>query len=154
MPKEIERKFLVLKPQWDQVPRPEGILIGQGYLSTDPACTIRVRTYGDKGFITIKGKQAGISRDEFEYEIPLAEAEEMLRIFHPPQTAKTRYKIPFAGHTWEVDEFIEANAGLIVAEIELGYIEESFERPAWIGREVSDDPRYLNVNLARKPLKS
>jgi|WetSurMetagenome_2_1015567.scaffolds.fasta_scaffold149299_2 adenylate cyclase len=154
MPKEIERKFLVDKPLWEALAKPEGIPVRQGYLSTSPQCNIRVRVYGDKGFITIKGKASGISREEFEYEIPKADAEEILRTFTPPQTAKVRYLIPYRSHTWEVDVFIEENEGLIVAEIELGSEEESFVRPDWTGREVTEDPRYLNSNLAKNPIRS
>jgi adenylate cyclase len=153
MPKEIERKFLVIKPLWDALPKPAGILVRQGYLSADTLCNIRVRVYGDKGFITLKGKQDGISREEFEYEIPHADVEEILRKFTPPQTAKFRYLIPHMGHTWDVDVFIEENEGLIAAEIELGSENEPFERPDWVEKEVTDDPKYLNSNLSRVPYK-
>ncbi len=154
MAKEIERKFLVQKEGWKRAEKPQGTLIRQGYLSLDPAYVVRVRTYGDKGFITIKGKQTGITRDEFEYEIQLSDAEEMLRKFTPPQTAKVRYRVPFKGHTWEVDEFLEENEGLIVAEIELQDPDEGYEVPDWIGEEVSMDPRYLNSSLAVHPFNS
>jgi adenylate cyclase len=154
MPQEIERKFLVRKEIWHALIKPAGTLIRQGYLSTGSGLAVRVRTYGGKGFITIKGNHSGITRDEFEYEIPLQDAEEMLRKFTPPMTAKIRYRVPFEGHTWEVDEFLEGNEGLIVAEIELGNADEGFGIPEWIGEEVSLDPKYLNASLALRPFTS
>jgi adenylate cyclase len=149
MGREIERKFLVKNDTWRA--GAEGIPYVQGYLSRDADRTVRVRRAGTKAFLTIKGKPDGISRAEFEYEIPLADTGELLALCVGPLVEKTRYRIPFAGHCWEVDEFHGANAGLIVAEIELTAPEDAFEKPDWLGEEVSDDPRYANSRLSECP---
>lgn len=153
MAKEIERKFLVKPRNWSELG--PGLKIRQGYLSTVPERTVRVRTYGDRGYITIKGKTSGISRDEYDYEIPFGGATEILdHLCLQPLIEKTRYRIPFKGHTFEVDEFAGANRGLTIAEAELKSADEKIELPEWIDRDVSDDPRYFNSNLAQKPFTS
>lgn len=124
----------------------------QGYLSTAPERTVRVRTAGDKGYLTIKGPSRGASRLEFEYEIPLQEANQLLdELCHRPLIEKRRYKIPLGGLTWEVDEFFGENDGLILAEIELRDEHQAFDRPVWLGQEVTGDPRYYNANLVSHP---
>ncbi|MFL0798497.1 MAG: CYTH domain-containing protein [Cellvibrionaceae bacterium] len=149
---EIERKFLV-KHLPDHLP--EGESIKQGYLHSDKALTVRVRTKGEKAFLTIKGATEGISRAEYEYEIPVAEAESMLSsLCRGPKIEKTRYTFQENGHLWELDVFSGDNEGLTVAEVELQSEQETVRPPAWIGEEVSNDPRYFNSNLARKPFKS
>lgn len=150
MGREIEKKFLITNEEWRGLA--EGKHYCQGYLSTEKDRTVRVRTVGEKGFITIKGRNVRESRLEFEYEIPLGDARELLaELCQKPLIEKTRYKIPFAGFTWEVDEFSGENKGLIFAEIELKYEGEPFPLPHWIGREVTDDPRYYNANLVNMP---
>jgi CYTH domain-containing protein len=153
MAKEIERKFLVRPRKWSELGT--GLVIRQGYLSTTIERTVRVRTYGERGYVTIKGKTSNISRDEYEYEIPLKDAIEILDgLCIRPLIEKTRYRIPFGGHTFEVDEFVGANLGLTVAEVELKSADEKIELPDWIDREVSGDPRYFNANLAQKPFST
>ena len=150
MAKEIERKFLVKPRNWSELG--PGLKIRQGYLSATIERTVRVRTYGDRGYITIKGKTSGISRDEYEYEIPFADATEILdHLCLQPLIEKTRYRIPYKGHTFEVDEFTGANRGLTIAEAELMSVDEKIELPDWIDRDVSADPRYFNSSLAQKP---
>jgi adenylate cyclase len=150
MANEIEKKFLVRPRKWSELG--PGLIIRQGYLSTDNERTVRVRTYGDRGYITIKGITKGISRKEYEYEIPPADANELLdRMCHRPLIEKTRFRIPFGGHTFEVDEFIGDNRGLTVAEVELKTAGETVDLPDWIDREVSGDPRYFNSNLSLHP---
>jgi adenylate cyclase len=150
MAKEIERKFLVHPRKWSDLGA--GLVIRQGYLTVSTQCSVRVRTCGDRGYVTIKGATSGIVRDEYEYEIPLGDANEILANLcqHPP-IEKTRYRIVFKDHTWEVDEFAGANRGLTVAEVELKDAGEQVELPDWIDREVSGDPRYFNSNLSIKP---
>lgn len=146
--KEIERKFLV-KKNW--VPQSAGSRIAQGYLSTDPDRTVRIRIRGDKGYITVKSRNQGILRQEFEYEIPLAEAEAMLKLCVQPIIIKTRYIEEIAGYNWEIDVFAGVNAGLIVAEIEVPKLETNFVKPQWLGEEVSADERFFNSNLIKNP---
>jgi len=153
MGKEIERKFLVEGNVWRDLA--QGIRYRQGYLSTVIERTVRVRTIGDKGFITIKGQTKGITRSEYEYEIPVDEANIMLdELCEHPLIEKDRYKIAFGKHVWDVDEFHGENSGLILAEVELENEEQVFETPEWIGREVSDDARYFNANLIANPYRS
>ncbi len=153
MPKEIERKYLVLEGAWRS--NRKGVLCCQGYLTLDAERTVRVRKIGSKGFITIKGKQEGITRYECEYEIPLHDAEELLKdICIKPIIKKTRYKVEFKNYLWEVDEFMDENAGLITAEVELSDDSEKPSLPDWVGKEVSDDYRYANSNLVRNPYKN
>jgi len=148
---EIERKFLVDRIAWHPE-RANGKRYRQGYLSSEPGCTVRVRIAGQQGFLTIKGATHGIERLEFEYSVPLADAEQLLsELCHQPLIEKTRYREPWAGLIWEVDVFEGDNAGLIVAEIELPSAGTHFDRPPWLGVEVSHDPRYFNAALARNP---
>jgi adenylate cyclase len=146
---EIERKFLVRRELW--APDSAGTLYRQGYLSREHGRTVRVRRAGERAFLTIKGASHGIVRAEFEYEVPLADADELLALCHQPLIEKRRYLAPYRGHTWEVDEFLGANAGLWVAEIELDEPNAAFASPPWIGLEVTDDARYLNSNLVDHP---
>ncbi|MDD2463634.1 MAG: CYTH domain-containing protein [Desulfobulbus sp.] len=150
MAQEIERKFLLANDQWRSLV--QGVQYRQGYLHADRTCTVRVRIAGKKGFLTIKGATVGIGRNEYEYPIPLDEARAMLDELCPhPQIEKIRYTIPFAGFTWEVDEFFGENQGLIVAEIELEHEEQSFDKPTWVGEEVTGDKRYYNAALCKNP---
>ncbi|MEZ0388384.1 MAG: CYTH domain-containing protein [Verrucomicrobium sp.] len=146
---EIERKFLVKSDAWRE--GPTGTLYRQGYLSRDKDRTVRVRQAGAQGFLTIKGGRSGLSRSEFEYPIPLADAQEMLTLCLPPLIEKTRHLRTHQGFLWEIDEFHGENAGLIVAEIELPAEDTPFEKPAWVGADVSHDPRYFNSRLAEHP---
>lgn len=148
---EIERKFLVHKNKWDSFTKPKKDFYRQGYLFSDSNKTIRVRQTNDKGYITIKGSVIGLSRPEFEYEIPKADAEELLNQFSVSELIKVRYKILFKNKIWEVDEFLGDNLGLIVAEIELKHENEQFEMPDWIANEVTDDNKYYNSCLAKTP---
>ena len=152
MGKEIERKFLIKSEAWrNLVP---GVLYRQGYLCSAKERTVRVRLGGEKAFLTIKGLTVGATRAEYEYEIPVRDARAMLDdLAEKPLIEKIRYRIPYEGLIWEVDEFLGDNAGLIVAEVELGSEEQTFVKPAWVGKEVSDDPRYFNSNLARHPFR-
>jgi len=153
MPKEIERKFLVKNDAWRG--QDAGKRYRQGYLSTVKERTVRVRTAGDKGFITVKGVSVGASRSEYEYEIPLGDANEMLdRLCERPLIEKVRYRVPHAGLVWEIDEFEGDNRGLIVAEVELKDEHQAVPLPNWVGEEVTGDPRYFNANLVTKPFTS
>lgn len=146
---EIERKFLVRNENWRTV---NGTPYRQGYLNSDLHRVVRVRTMGETAVLTVKGLNTGAVRREFEYDIPLTDANEMLdNLCERPLIEKTRYRIEFAGHTWEVDEFFGENTGLVVAEIELDSEDENFERPDWLGKEVTADPRYFNSNLVLRP---
>ena len=150
MGEEIERKFLVIGEDWRQ--EATGTLYQQGFLSTEPERTVRVRVAGDRGWITIKGRTAGARRAEFEYEIPAADAQKMLEtLCRHPLIEKVRYMVRTGGRVWEVDVFGGANAGLVVAEIELEAEDEAFEKPSWIGDEVTEDPRYFNSSLVEHP---
>jgi adenylate cyclase len=147
---EIERKFLLASDAWRGQGQPT--LMRQGYLCTDPVRTVRVRIEGERALITIKSKSTGATRGEWEYGIPVPDAAELLeRLCEQPLVEKVRHRIDHAGHTWEVDEFLGENAGLVVAEIELGAEDEAFEKPDWIGREVTGDKRYYNSSLIRLP---
>lgn len=150
---EIERKFLVAGDGWRQ-PAERQTHFSQGYLSRDPARTVRVRIAGATAFLTIKGATRGATRAEFEYGIPLADARQLLALCDGPVVEKIRHLCVVEGMTWEVDEFLGANAGLLVAEIELGDEDQPFARPAWLGDEVTGDARYVNANLAVKPFNS
>ncbi len=153
MAQEIERKFLV-KGDFKSLATKSTRII-QGYLSSVPERTVRVRVKGDKGFITIKGigSQSGASRYEWEKEIPVEEVNELLKICEPGVIDKTRFLVPVGKHTFEVDEFYGENEGLILAEIELSSEGESFETPNWIGQEVTGDARYYNSMLMKNPYK-
>lgn len=150
---EIERKFLVDKEKWQQLDKGQSIFYKQGYITSEPAKTIRVRISSDKAFLTIKGNTTGASRVEFEYEIPISDANELFNIFCISSVAKNRYEIHHSGKIWEVDEFLEDNEGLLVAEIELGSENELFDLPAWISEEVTEESKYYNANLASHPFK-
>lgn len=147
---EIERKFLVSGDAWRTLGAP--VLLRQGYLSADPERTVRVRIEGEQGVLTIKSKSEGASRGEWEYPIPLRDAEELLdRLCERPLVEKYRRRIDFQGFTWEVDEFLGENAGLVVAEIELPAEDTVFDLPDWIGKEVTGERRYYNSSLIRLP---
>lgn len=148
---EIERKFLVNNLKWNAINKPEGEIIRQKYILTDEEKTIRIREKGNKGYFTIKGKKKGITRTEFEFEIPLEQALEMMKTFSGGMISKVRYKINFEGKLWEIDEFLDDNIGLIVAEIELRFEDETFSVPDWVAKEVTHDTKYYNSNLAIKP---
>ncbi len=148
---EIERKFLVKKDFWQKVNKPIPDFYRQGYLYSDVSKTIRVRIANQHAWLTIKGKTTGASRPEFEYEIPVAEASEMLSAMTESQIEKYRYKLSVEGKLWEVDEFKGDNEGLLVAEIELGNESESFSLPDWAGEEVTHDSRYTNAALSKVP---
>ncbi len=150
---EIERKFLTKGNDWKT--QTKGIRYCQGYLPVSGECIVRVRTAGNKGFITVKGRTVGASRTEYEYEIPAADAEAMLKDFcDKPLIEKLRYKVDYAGMTWEVDEFFGDNAGLITAEIELSSESQPIELPPWVGIEVTGDHRYSNSNLGKNPYRN
>ncbi|MGI4022112.1 MAG: CYTH domain-containing protein [Janthinobacterium lividum] len=151
---EIERKFLVDDQKWSEFNKPEGTAYRQGYLANEKDKTIRIRIAGDKAFITIKGATEGFTRKEFEYEIPLNDAQELLESFSLKGTSKIRYRVPVGNKVWEIDVFSGDNEGLIVAEIELNSEEETFEKPGFLLEEVTYDPRYYNSNLALHPYKS
>jgi adenylate cyclase len=145
---EIERKFLVAGTEWRQA---NGIRLSQGFLNRDKQRTVRVRIAGQEAFLTVKGETRGASRAEFEYEIPREDAEQLLALCEGSLVEKIRYVIVHEGRTWEVDEFLGENQGLVVAEIELTREDESFEKPSWAAREVTEDPRYYNSSLATHP---
>ena len=148
---EIERKFLVRGEFRKNVT--EATEIVQGYLSSSPGRTVRVRIRDEKGYITVKGKagESGIDRFEWEKEIPVDDARELLKLCEPYPVEKTRYLVPSGAHLFEVDVFHGENSGLVMAEIELGSADEAFEKPPWLGEEVSGDPRFYNSSLSAKP---
>ncbi|MBL7067934.1 MAG: CYTH domain-containing protein [Candidatus Marinimicrobia bacterium] len=149
---EIERKFLVINDAYKE--SSTAVLYRQGYISNDFQRVVRVRVAGKKGFLTIKSQVSDISRLEFEYEIPLADAMEMLEhLCLKPLIEKYRYQLNIDGNIWVVDEFLGDNKGLVVAEIELDSEQQSFSRPAWIGEEVTGDSKYLNASLVSYPYK-
>lgn len=149
MPLEIERKFLVIKEK--MIIGVRGEYLCQGYLTDDPARTVRIRIAGEHAFLTIKGPGSGISRSEFEYPIPVSEGREMLKMAIFPPVEKTRYKIQHEGLLWELDIFHGSNEGLLLAEVELQSEDQKITLPPWAGREVSGDPRYFNSYLAKFP---
>lgn len=149
---EIERKFLVINNNWKA--GASSAVLKQAYLNSSPERTVRVRIEGDAAFITIKSKNRSITRQEFEYPIPADDAEKLLLLCETPPLEKKRYTVKHAAHTWEVDEFMGSNQGLVVAEIELENEGETFSRPDWLGEEVSGDSRYFNSNLTLKPFCS
>lgn len=147
---EIERKFLLTGDDWQKLARAKAFR--QGYLNSHEERTVRVRTIDDMGFLTIKGISIGVSRMEYEYEIPVEDARVLLEeLCEKPIIEKNRYKIDFQGFTWEVDQFFGENEGLIVAEVELESEDQQFTKPSWVGAEVSDDSRYFNSNLVKHP---
>jgi adenylate cyclase len=152
MGREVERKFLVAGDEW----RAPGTASSfrQGYLSTVKERTVRVRAAGDHGLLTVKGITRGATRSEFEYRIPVDDAQTMLdELCERPIIEKVRHVVEYAGKTWEIDEFEGVNAGLVVAEIELEDEDQPFERPPWIAEEVTGDPRYYNANLIAHPYR-
>lgn len=147
---EIEKKFLITNDNWKTLGT--GKEYSQGYLSSGKETSLRIRTIGERGIITVKGPNEGGKRLEFEYDIPYVDAREMLdKLCHKPLIDKIRYKIPFGGFTWEVDVFKGENEGLVFAEIELESVDQPFDIPEWIGEEVTGDPRYYNANLVSYP---
>ncbi|MEA5466926.1 CYTH domain-containing protein [Leptothoe sp. PORK10 BA2] len=152
MAQEIERKFLVQNETWRTLA--EGRYYCQGYIPTQGKQTVRIRIVGDQGYLTLKGPAKGISRSEFEYAIPLADAQRMLQeLCQKPLIEKHRYRIPIGPVVWEVDDFLGENQGLILAEVELTQAEQTVALPSWIGTEVTGDPRYYNSNLVLYPFK-
>ena len=145
---EIERKFLVTGSEWKAA---AGVSYRQGYLNRDKERVVRVRLAGEKAFLTIKGKSAGATRAEYEYEIPATDAGQLLKLCDGPLIEKIRRVIIHDGDKWEVDEFFGENSGLVVAEIELRSEEQTFTRPNWLGTEVTDDSRYYNSSLSSHP---
>ena len=144
---EIERKFLVTGDGWRAS---EGVVLRQGYLSTQPERTVRVRIEGDNAALTIKGLTRGATRSEYEYEIPLRKPT-LLRLCEPPLIEKVRRRLEHDGLIWEVDEFLGDNQGLVVAEVELDREDRPFTKPPWVGEEVTHDPRFYNANLVANP---
>ncbi len=149
---EIERKFLVDTQKW--MPKKEGIKIVQGYLSVDKERVVRVRIKGNHAYLTIKGNQQGITRTEFEYEIPVNEAGDLLSMCIDFPISKTRYLEQIGGLTWEIDVFDDANKGLVMAEVELENENQHVALPEWIIKEVSDDYRYFNAWLSNHPFSA
>lgn len=147
---EIERKFLVVGRSWRS---DRGTLLRQGYLNRDPQRTVRIRVSDDSAWITVKGLTTGASRSEFEYSIPVADAEALLALCERPLLEKTRYRIQHSGLWWDLDEFHGDNAGLIIAEVELTHENDAVDLPPWVGTEVTNDPRYFNSNLAVHPYR-
>jgi adenylate cyclase len=150
---EIERKYLVNKDLWSGMNKPAGEYIIQGYLSTDIDKTIRVRLKGNSGYMAVKARTVGISREEFEFPVSADIAKELITKFSEGIIEKIRYALNHKGETWEVDEFLGSNKGLIIAEIELNNEEEIVELPEWVEKEVSYDKRYFNSNLSNCPYK-
>lgn len=144
---EIERKFLVTDESYKAVST-GSVNLKQCYLSDEPAATVRVRIMGDRAFLTVKGLNRGIERNEWEYPVPVADAVEMSRLC-PLKIEKTRWYVPFGSRLWEVDEFHGALQGLVLAEVELDSPDTRVELPPFVGREVSDDPRYYNSSLVK-----
>ena len=152
MGKEIERKFLVKGNSWRN--NTKGSYYRQGYLILNAICTVRVRTAGDKGFLTIKGPPSGLTRHEYEYSIPVDDANEILQsLCKKPIIEKVRYTLRYRGVTWEIDEFAGENEGLILAEVELHDDCQRIELPNWVGKEVSGHVKYYNASLVRHPFK-
>lgn len=150
MGKEIERKFLLKGDAWRDLA--QGTMYRQGYLNSAKERTVRVRTVGDKAFLTIKGITVGATRAEYEYEIPFADCNALLdNLAEKPLIEKKRYKIKQGEFVWEIDEFFGDNKGLVVAEVELTSEDQAFPKPEWVGDEVTGDPRYFNSNLIKHP---
>lgn len=152
MPQEIERKFLVTSDAYKAFSYSNTHIL-QGYISANPAATVRVRINGDKGFLTIKGEssESGTTRYEWEKEIPIKEAKDLLQLCTTGVIDKIRYKVNYKGFIYEVDEFFGENTGLVVAEIELNHEDDVFEKPDWLGRDVTGDIKYYNAMLVRHP---
>ena len=151
---ETERKFLLVNDDWRNIVS-SSTLMRQGYLNSENDCSIRVRTTSNNAWLNIKSVTVGTQRHEFEYEIPLEDGNQILDTFsRKPLIEKTRHIVEVGDHSWEIDEFIGDNAGLIVAEIELNDPNESFDKPAWLGEEVTFDARYYNTQLSKTPYKT
>ena len=149
MAQEIERKFLVVSDAWKALAKSSSLL-RQGYLSSNAKATVRVRTWDDKvAKLTLKGAVRGMTRAEYEYDIPIDDASEMLQMAEPHVLEKRRHLVPFGGLTWEIDVFEGRHMGLIIAEVELDSEDQQVELPDWVGREVTDDDRYYNASLSR-----
>ncbi|RFA24676.1 adenylate cyclase [Alkalilimnicola ehrlichii] len=154
MAEEIERKFLLKNDTWRSLAR-SSARYRQGYLASRREVVVRVRLSDDTAFLTIKGEANGIRRLEYEYPLPIVDAEEMLDLLcERPLIEKERFFVPYGDHLWEVDVFAGDNAGLVLAEVELQDPDEVFVRPPWVGEEVSEDPRFYNANLVKYPFKS
>jgi len=147
---EIEKKFLIKNDNWKQFVSEEKE-ITQGYLNANPNRTVRVRIAGKRGFLTIKSKSKGSVRSEFEYEIPIEDATELIELCEKPILSKTRFIVKFENHKWEIDVFEKENKGLVVAEIELSKEDEFFLTPDWIGKEVTEETKYYNLQLIENP---
>jgi len=150
---EIERKFLVKNQDWKKL-IVEKHSIQQGYLNTDKSCNVRVRIMNNLAFITIKGKRVNTARTEFEYEIPLNDAESILKLSKTSIIKKTRFTVNHQGQIWEIDQFEGDNQGLVIAEIELKLKDEAISLPNWIGTEISNDERFYNLSLSSNPFKN
>jgi len=148
---EIERKFLVRDDSWRD--GTVGTEYRQGYLAVTPHCSVRVRVADDQAWLTIKSGDSGPRRHEYEYPVPLRDADGLLALCQPVVISKTRYLVACGAHRWEIDEFHGENSGLVVAEIELEDEDESFDKPRWLGKEVSDDVRYYNAALSKRPYR-
>jgi CYTH domain-containing protein len=149
MGKEIERRYLLQSDAWRG--QTEGVWLKQGYLSVEAARTVRVRIQGERAWLTLKSAISAVSRHEFEYPIPLADAETILATMCPMVVEKQRHRIEHGGLIWEVDVFAGDNAGLVLAEVELAHEDQAFEAPPWLGAEVTHDPRYTNAYLSQHP---
>ncbi len=148
---ETERKFLLKNNSW-RATGIKGVFLKQGYLKNSQKSVVRIRLAGETGYITVKGTTRNASRLEFEYAIPAVDAEEMLeKLCEKPLIEKVRYTIPVNGFQWSIDEFSGRNKGLVIAEIELATRDQAFKYPEWIGKEVTDDPRYFNSSLVANP---
>lgn len=152
MPLEIERKFLVKPKQWK--PTVTGIHFCQAYIAITESAAVRIRLEGDNGYLTIKSSEPGKSREEYEYPIPLDDAQQLLRLCPNPPIEKIRYQVKSKGHLWDVDEFKGKNEGLLIAEVELESETEKVILPDWVGQEVTEDERYYNAYLFRFPYTS
>ncbi len=146
---EIERRFLLVGDAWEGWPAGDRLI--QGYLAAERERSVRVRVSGERAWLTIKGPPAGARRAEFEYEIPVADALELMPLCAGVVIDKTRWRVPVGAHIWDVDRFTGRNQGLAIAEVELDDEDEAFERPPWLGAEVTDDGRYSNARLSRHP---
>ena len=151
MPVEIERKFLVTSQDWREYVF-DSRYIAQAYLGGD-RCSVRVRLDGDEANLNIKGMTIGVQRTEYEYPVPLDEAQQLIDEFGGELIEKRRHRVRVGKHTWEIDEFLGDNRPLVVAEIELASVDEPFDRPPWLGLDVSGDERYYNVRLASNPFR-
>jgi adenylate cyclase len=151
---EIERKFLVNKERWEASEKGHKTFYKQAYILTDPGKTVRVRLAGEEGYLTIKGPATGFSKAEYEYAIPKEDVEEMIATLCSAAITKWRYKQMHSGKLWEVDEFLDDNEGLLMAEIELQSEDERVDLPHWIEEEVTGDKRYSNSSLSINPYKN